>query len=380
MVSSRSIRGLGVALVMALVLAVVGAAPAVAAEATRTLRVELNAPASGPFAVENLAGTMRIAPGSGSKVVAIATVHAESEELAATMKFEQVPGKGGTPTLRVRYPLDQHTTFRYPGKGEHDSAISRWFGSHSNSTADYDGQSVRVSTSSGVLLYADVEVQVPSGSIEAVFKNVVGDLDARDLKGTIKFDTSNGDQKIEKISGTIIADTGSGDVKASAMEGTLKVDTGSGDVLVEDFRGDKLSCDTGSGDVVVKTGAARLVNVDTGSGDVKADDIDAEEFIADTGSGDVTFEAGGARLKRLKADTGSGDVVLRLGPDASFEALADQGSGDIENRYPDAQPIVKGKEVIGYRRGDGHIRITVDTGSGDLTLDPGGRSARKSGV
>ena len=73
----------------------------------------------------------------------------------------------------------------------------------------------------------------------------------------------------------------------------------------------------------------------------------------------------------MKADTGSGNVTLRLGPDASFEAFASQGSGEIRNRYADAEAIVKMKELVGYRRGDGRIRIEVDTGSGNLTLDPG---------
>ena len=56
---------------------------------------------------------------------------------------------------------------------------------------------------------------------------------------------------------------------------------------------------------------------------------------------------------------------------ASFEALADQGSGDINMGFKDAQAIVRHKEVIGYRRGDAHIKIDVDTGSGDLTIEPG---------
>jgi hypothetical protein len=61
---------------------------------------------------------------------------------------------------------------------------------------------------------------------------------------------------------------------------------------------------------------------------------------------------------------------LRLSPQASFEALADQGSGDLRMAYKDAQPIVKGREVVGYRRGDSKIRISVNTGSGDLEIEP----------
>ncbi|HEX9427940.1 MAG TPA: DUF4097 family beta strand repeat-containing protein, partial [Candidatus Polarisedimenticolia bacterium] len=151
--------------------------------------------------------------------------------------------------------------------------------------------------------------------------------------------------------------------------------TGSGDCDLRDIEGDELKADTGSGDITVRGGKVRRLTGDTGSGDIRALDVDLEEFKADTGSGDVELQTRSvARLTKVKADTGSGDVVLRLGPNASFEAFADQGSGDIVNRYSDAQPIIKNKELIGYKRGSGAIRIMVDTGSGDLTLDPGGVS------
>ena len=363
--------------VTALALSLLAAAPLAAAEVTRTLRVELTAAEAGTFAVENLAGQMRIVPGSSSAVVAIATVHAESEELAGQVRFEQVSGKQGVPTLRVRYPLGSHSTFRYPAAGG-DRGLLGWLGG--GTTTEYDGERVKVSSRSGVLLYADVDVQVPPREVEATFRNVVGSLQAQDVKGTLRFDTGSGDQKIERVSGTIVADAGSGDVTATGIEGSFRCDTGSGDCTLDSFNGEKVSCDTGSGDITIRSSSARVVDADTGSGDIRAQDIDAEQFSADTGSGDVELVARGDRLARIDADTGSGDVVLRLGPDASFEAVASQGSGDIVNRYTDAQPILKGKELIGYRRGDRKIRIDVDTGSGDMVLEPGGASARRSGA
>ena len=77
------------------------------------------------------------------------------------------------------------------------------------------------------------------------------------------------------------------------------------------------------------------------------------------------------KLSKVTADTGSGDVTLQLGAKASFEVIANQGSGDLVNRYSDAQPIQKGRQVVGYRRGDAKTKIRVDTGSGDLVLEPG---------
>jgi len=348
-----------------------------AAEATRQLRVELSADPSAAFAVENLAGTMRVIPGAGRTVVAVATVHAETEEAAALLRFEQVSDEDGRPTLRVRYPIDRYGTFRYPGgDGSEIPSWLRWLGAD-GSRLDYDGRRVRVSSNTGILLYADVEVQVPALKGEGTFKNHVGSLHANDVEGTLRFDTGSGDISLEKVRGTLRADTGSGDLKVADAHGTLRCNTGSGDCRIERFDGDLIACNVGSGDITVRTGSAGRIDLDSGSGDVSLRDIDAEEVSTDTGSGDVMIESAGARLRKITTDTGSGDVTLRLGPDASFEARADQGSGDLVNRYADAQPIAEGRMVVGYRRGDGRTRIRVGTGSGDLVIEPGGAKASR---
>jgi len=348
------------------VLALALPAPDVSAETTRTIRLELPAGDAGHFAVENLAGTMRVAPGSGSVLVAIATIHAEDDELASAMKFERVLDKKGVPTLRVRYPLDRESSIRYPARGNRDGGIlGGLFGGGSNARTEYDGEQVKVSDNRGVLLYADVEVQVPRQRLaNATFRNHVGPLESHDVDG-------NGDVTLARVTGEIKADTGSGDVKASDLEGSFTCDTGSGNCDVTGFKGEKVGCNVGSGDVTIRDVDAKLVDIDTGSGDVRIIDGDIEAFQADTGSGDVRLENRGARLTRVTADTGSGDVTLRLAPEASFEAMADQGSGDINMGFKDAQAIVRHKEVIGYRRGDARIKIDVDTGSGDLTIEPG---------
>lgn len=347
------------------------AVPAEAAKATRTLRQEID-PAAGAFMVENLAGTMRVVPGTGTRVVAVATVHAESGDLADAVRFENlVDEKTALPTLRVRYPLDRHSTIRYPRTGGgSDNWFTRLLSTGSGSSTKYDGYKVRVSQGAGVLVYADVEIQLPKTPARATFKNRFGTIEGQNVEGDLTFDTDAGDVRLDKVRGGIKADTGSGTVRANGVVGSFSCDTGSGDCLLTDFMGETIDCDVGSGDVTVRTASARRVRVDTGSGDVHLIDADIEELDADTGSGNIRLESRGTRLASVLADTGSGDVALRLGPQAGFQATADQGSGDLVVRYTDATPIVRGREVIGYKRGDGRIRITVDTGSGDLVIEP----------
>ena len=345
-----------------------------ASESTKTLKLEM-AP-NGHFAVENLAGTMRVTAGTSDKVVVTATVHAESSEVADELKLEQVVNEQGLPTLRVVYPLDEHTTFRYPGSAEKGDDgwgsgwLAGWLGGSSTNTK-YAGQRVKVSESHGVLLYADVAVQLPRRSVQGTFRNVVGRIDGNGVEGTLMFDSGSGDITLDKVKGAISADTGSGDIMAADVDGSFTGDTGSGDINLDSFESDIVKCHTGSGDVNIKAGSVGKVDVETGSGDIHVEDVDVEEVLAGTGSGSVMLETRGDRIKMVKADTGSGDVTLRLSAGATFEAMADLGSGDIVNHYRDAEPITKNREIVGYRRGAARTRITVDTGSGDFVLEPG---------
>jgi hypothetical protein len=357
---------LTVAFVLAGLLAV-AAPPASAAEVTKSLTAQL--PAGSAWAVENLAGIMTVVPGTGTATVVSATVHAESSELAELIKIEQVAGAKGVPTLRVRYPVGNHQTYRYPKmNGAETSSLSSWFGH--GTQLDYDGQRVKVSGNSGALLYVDLEVQVPAKAAAGGLINHVGLIDAKGVQGDLGFAAANGEVTIDKSGGSLKVTTGSGDVHVTDGTGVLQIETGSGDVKVEEFSGEQFRCEVGSGDVALRSGAIRKVVVETGSGDVNVEALDAEEFDSETGSGDIEFEAAGTRLLKVKTETGSGDVTLMLGPDASFEARADQGSGDLVNHYADATPIAKGREIVGYKRGDGRIQVRVDTGSGDLVIEP----------
>lgn len=355
-------------------------AVSVQAEVTRTLRAEL--PASElahRVAVENLAGAMTITAGGGDTIVAVATIHAESDSVANAMRFERVIGENGAPTLRVRYP-ENESTFRYPKASRDESRhephpvaavfenLFGWAGGGSNTK--YDGRRVRVVGSGGVLAYADVQITVPKRALEAAFRNRVGAMKADGVEGNVVFDTASGGIDVAHLKGRMRADTGSGNVLATALQGTFNCDTGSGHCQISGFDGDDLQCDTGSGDVSIKDARARDVKVDTGSGDVNLTKVDAQQVDADTGSGNVELEASGTRLSRFSADTGSGNVLVRLAKDASFHAQAELSSGRVKSRFEDAEAITDDGEVIGYRRGTGGVTIRVETGSGNLVIEP----------
>ena len=311
------------------------------AEVTRTLSAELTDPRR-PFRVENLAGRMIVRQGSGGKVVVTATVHGADQKTADLLKLQEVrDAKTGLPTLRVIYPVADHTTYRYGrNNGSGGGFFDKLFSGMSSNNMTYDGVRVSVSSGRGLELYADVVVEIPRG-VTGTFKNAVGAIEGSGVDGTLRFDSSSGDIALSDFKGEVTADTGSGDVTATSGRGIFKCDTGSGDCLLNTFTGEWIDLDTGSGDINV------------------------------TGSGDVTLDLGGTKLSRISAETGSGDVSLKLSRNVGFEMKTDVGSGDVSSDFDDATAIMQRRKVKGYRRGDLQVKIAVDTGSGDVSVGPG---------
>lgn len=340
------------------------------AESTRSLKAELTADPMRPFRVENLAGHMVVRQGSGSKVVVTATIHGDDQQTAELIRLEEVrDAKTGAPTLRVQYPLNRYTSYRYGRDSDGASGFfERMFSGRS--TVTYAGERVSVSGSRGIGLYADVVIEIPRGA-SGTFRQAVGKVDGTNVEGTLRFDSGSGDITLRDFKGDVTADTGSGDVNASSGRGSFKCDTGSGNCRLSAFSGERIDLDTGSGDIDVTDTTARTVKADTGSGDISLDVQDSEDVSADTGSGNVSLDVSGSGLARIKADTGSGDVTVKLPRDAGFELRADMGSGDVSSDFSDATAILERRKVKGYRRGDLKVKIDVDTGSGDVTVGPG---------
>ena len=357
--AAASVLALGLAL----------SAPASGTEVVRTVQAELSGPDLARFAIENLAGTMRISASSGDRVTVVATVHAETQALADAVRIERVEASGGGPALRVRYPSDTVSTFRYREPSESDDwGFGDW---SSSSTYDYDGHRVRVARGRGTRLYADLEVRVPQSRLNAGFRNLVGLVEADGLQGELRFHVSSADLRLDRLDGQIALEGSSGDIRARDIRGTWKSDFSSGDCQINGFDGDALTLRTTSGDVVLRSVKARRAEFESTSGDVRLVDTDLVELSAEATSGDIAFESSGARLKDVRIRTSSGDVSLRLPTGAPFDVDADQSSGDMDVRFDGGSSISHGDKIVGYRHGTGGAHIRVRTSSGDLTLSPG---------
>ena len=258
---------------------------------------------------------------------------------------------GGTTTLRLR----DDGTF---GGGDGDR--SWWRGER--------GDEVEIGGTRGLQAWAALDIGVPEG-VELVVHLAVGRVRVANVTGTVTVDTWAADAEAEGIAGNWLFDTGSGDVHVRGATGTLRIDTGSGAGYVDGMRGDLLDIDTGSGEVDATDVAVDRFRFDTGSGGVRARNLSAPRGVADTGSGAVFLGyAEGSVIEDLLVDTGSGSVQLVLPRQVNARLSIDTGSGDVTVNREGAIFERRGDDGTILRFGEGTNRVRIDTGSGSVTI------------
>ena len=356
--------------VLILALGFVLSLSAAASEVERTIRAELSGANAANFAIENLAGRMRVTSAASSvdRVTVVARVVAESAELADAVRVERVADGRSVATLRVRYPYDRVKTFRYVNPDhDRDWPFDRM---NSSDAYDYDGRTVRVNEGRGTRLWVDLEVQVPAGRRQASFRNLVGRIEAEGLEGTLRFDVGSADLRLRKLDGEITLEGDSGDIRASAIRGSWTSDFASGDCRVDDFEGQRFRFHADSGDLAARNVRAQSVETETASGDVLVSSADIEDFQADAASGDIAVDVAGSRLASFRVTTASGNVSLGLPAAAAFDAEADQSSGDMTVGFAEGTAMHDDEALVGFRHGTGGARIRVTTASGDFSISP----------
>lgn len=330
-------------------------APALAAQGTRYT-------VSGrDVAIYNLAGIMRVEPGTGSAVTV--EVNRQGDD-GAKLRVETGP-VSGRETLRVIYPSDRIV---YPVLGRHSQSQLRVRddGTFNGNFDRRDGREVRISgDGEGLEASADLRVLVPAGQRVAV-NLAVGRVTVTNVNGQLSVDASSADVDASGTKGSLSIDVGSGDVKVTGADGELSVDTGSGNVTLSDVRGGEVGIDTGSGDVMATTLGARTLKIDTGSGNVILSGVGTEEANIETGSGDIRLDVD-ATLRSFHGETGSGDVTIRAPASLSAALDIETSSGEIESDFEIALTRREEDHLVG-RIGSGTGRISVDTGSGSVRL------------
>jgi DUF4097 and DUF4098 domain-containing protein YvlB len=313
--------------------------------------------------IYNIAGRLRVQPGSGSTVVVDVTRSGRD----ANQLSLQTGDIRGIASLRVVYPSDRIV---YPELGFRSNTEM-----HVNPDGTFDdngGWSWRESdrvqirgSGSGLEAHADMVVSVPRGQRLFVHWGA-GEATVSNVDGDLSISVSAARISTEHTTGALNLDTGSGSVSVVDAQGEVNLDTGSGAVTVDGIRGNDLSMDSGSGATTVNNVDVKTLKADVGSGGLRLGRVRASVVRVDVGSGGVDIDMVSA-VEELIVDGGSGGVTVRLPATQGADVDIETGSGGIESDFA-VQTTRFGRDHLRGQIGNGRGRIRIESGSGRVRL------------
>jgi len=354
--TARTISRAGVLPLLATALLVAAPASNGAASTTETIRRTL---AGDDVAIHNLVGSVRVVPGDGSSVVAEITTAGHD---AGRLRIEDGPLRGRN-TLRIVYPSDR---IHVNDMGRFSSSTFR---ARDDGTLDVrrnEGRRVTLSGRGGGLeASADIVLHVPRGKRVSIYWGR-GDGDVRNVEADLRIDGASMTLDAHQVIGSLHVEIGSGGVTVERAKGSVSIETGSGDVEIREVRGDALDVETGSGRIIASAVETAAMTLETGSGDVRASSIRAPRASLETGSGhlDLLLDSD---ADDLTLESGSGDVSLSVPRSFGAAVHFETGSGDIDSDVP-ITIRSRGRREINGTIGDGNGRVSVETGSGGITI------------
>lgn len=332
-------------------------------------QVERYALSEEEVAIYNLAGEIRLEPGTGGDVMVQVTRGGADAAKVKVMRGR----RDGMQTLRFIYPENR---IQYGKMSDGSSTQLRvrddgTFGGDHEDGHDRkrEGKQVTIAARGGGLdAYADLRVAVPQGRQVAVYLGA-GKVAVTNVNGDLTIDVASAPVTSSNTRGELEVRVGSGAVQVTQARGDLSLNTGSGAVTVSDVRGESISIESGSGEVTVTSLRSNDLRIDTGSGNIQATGLLAPQVSLETGSGSVTADLSG-EVWNVNVETGSGDVTLKVPPTLAAEVDIETSSGDIETDFEVAVTRHARDHMTG-RIGDGGGKIAIETGSGGIKLVKG---------
>jgi len=210
---------------------------------------------------------------------------------------------------------------------------------------------------------AHIEVTVPQG-VRVSARTQNGDVSVHGTKGAVEIVTQNGDIGVEDAAERVDVSSLSGDISVSGVNGDVEAKSTSGDVTVSGVRG--------GGDI----------QIETVSGEINVQDAAAKVFRGHSVSGDVTYDGTIDPQGRYELSAHSGEIRLGVPKELGAQISVSTWSGTIESDFPiQLQP---GEHGIGsssakrfnFQVGNGSARITLESFSGDITINNNGRTRK----
>jgi predicted Ser/Thr protein kinase len=177
-------------------------------------------------------------------------------------------------------------------------------------------------------LNAHYEITVPKKFLVEA-QTAGGNMNVRDIHGSLNMQTSGGGIFCEDIEGGIDADTSGGDVSIHQCNGPVKAGTSGGNVTIDDFRGPDVLASTSAGSVSVI-----FLSTPTADSDLR------------TSGGDVTLRLPGDSQVSLDASTEGGSVTTDLPVTGQGTLSNDTLKGTINGGGPLIRLQTEGGDIV----------------------------------
>jgi|WetSurMetagenome_2_1015567.scaffolds.fasta_scaffold38876_2 DUF4097 and DUF4098 domain-containing protein YvlB len=175
-----------------------------------------------------------------------------------------------------------------------------------------------------------------------------GDVEAREILGTVKGHTSGGDVSVFKAEGNVELGTSGGDVHVESVKGNVNAETSGGDIRVKSVTGD--------------------VEAGTSGGNVAVGDVEGK-VRAETSGGNVAVKVRGGN-KGVHAETSGGNVEVYVAKNCAANLDASTSGGDVECDLPvSVVGKIKESSIKGTINGGGPL-IYAHTSGGNIRVRP----------
>lgn len=204
----------------------------------------------------------------------------------------------------------------------------------------------------------------------------------------LKLGTSSGKITVSgSPSENLVLDASSGKISLDGFRGIrLSTDSSSGNHEIFNIEVDDLNMSSTSGDITVHSGTLVQSRIKASSGDVSLEKTSSADLKIDLTSGRANLEKYSGNLdfssssgsltasfesvdNELRVNSTSGDITLFLNSDAGFILDAETSSGDIDIDFPVTMEGKFDKDNFQGSVADGRGLVSIDTSSGDITIN-----------
>ena len=313
--------------------------------------------------IYNLVGSLEVVRGDGASVVAEVTLKGKD-----AARLNVATGLiDGQQTLRIIYPGDR---ILVPEFGDNTTSTMRVKEDGTFRDEDRSGRKVTLTGRGGGLeAAADVRLMVPAGKKVDVYWGH-GKANVSQINADLSVDAAAMPISVTGIKGALHVDIGSGHVHVENAAAEIWIDTGSGEVTLTGITSKTIEVDTGSGEVTGTDITAWDVSFESGSGEIQVGKLKAERVSLSTGSGEVIAELSEG-IETIAIESGSGDISVTIPKKFGAQLSVETGSGGIETNLTMETSVRKHDELVG-RIGDGKGRISIETGSGTVSIRQAG--------